>query len=149
MWETDPRGRSVPELGPESGLSDPILFPAPHKPQHTLPSSLPLALLRKYLLLSYMVEGKRNDREGRWTSLSPEFGSRSECWCQRGLRRASLSLTSLPAPSVGYSQARWIGLTGPADHSVLGSLQNAPDTSAKHYKEPADNSAFFPVKVSE
>lgn len=61
----------------------------------------------------------------------------------------------LPAPNLtacsisGYSQARRIGLTGPADHSVLGSIQNAPDTSAKHYKEPADNSAFFPVKVSE
>lgn len=43
----------------------------------------------------------------------------------------------------GNSQARWIGLTGPADHSVLGSIQNAPDTSAKHYKEPADNKVHF------
>lgn len=61
-----------------------------------------------------------------------------------------LPVPNLTACSIsGYSQARWIGLTGPEDHSVLGSIQNAPDASAKHYKEPADNSAFFPVKVSK
>lgn len=86
-----------------------------------------------------MVEEKRNNLEGRFerASLSLEFSSGRECYLFSEAVEKGLPAPNLTACSVScYSKSHWIGLTGPADHSMLGSIQNVPNTRAKHYKEP-------------
>lgn len=114
------------------------LFPTSHRPEQAFPF-LPRSGLAKGVF-STVLYGWRKETQLRGKIRVSLTLSRVQSHERALLSEAAekgLPVPNLTACSIScYSQSHWIGLTGPADHSVLGSIQNAPDTSAKHYKEP-------------